>query len=229
MSTRRFANALRVSLTCTTLVGVVVDEMWPRVTGMLLAFPGLATLALLLGWRRAWPGVESANAGVQLPTHRESIPSFEREMGRARRYEHPLGVVVLRAESGSSGGSNGTEAIGTTDRSPRTVGMVLRGCVRETDLLAWEPADGTFVLLVPETDRVQVEALAGRLMKTVHARTSVMLRAGTAAFPEHGLILEVLVGRARSACWPLPAANGETQPLLEAQVGRTARAAEECC
>jgi hypothetical protein len=107
--------------------------------------------------------------------------------------------------------------------------MVLRGSVRETDLLAWEPADGTFVLLVPETDRVQVEALAARLGKIVQVRTGVTLRAGTAAFPEHGLILEVLVGRARAACWPAPATSSETPPLLEPRIQHAARSAEECC
>jgi GGDEF domain-containing protein len=226
MSTRRFANAFRISLICATPLGVVAG-VWPHVSEVLFAFPGLATLALLLGWRRAWPGVESAHAGVQLPTHRESMPNFEREMGRARRYEHALGVIVLRAESASS--SNGNGAFGGADRSPRTVGMMLRGSVRETDLLAWEPADGTFVLLVPETDRVQVEALSARLLKIVQARTGVTLRAGTAAFPEHGLILEVLVGRARAACWPALTESIVMPPLLGTQVGRVARSAEECC
>jgi hypothetical protein len=66
-------------------------------------------------------------------------------------------------------------------------------------------------------------------MKIVHVRTGVTLQAGSAAFPEHGLILEVLVGRARTGCWPAPAAGNETPSLLEMPAVRAARSAEECC
>lgn len=168
---------------------------------------------------------------MPLPTQRESMPNFEREMGRARRYEHALGVVVLRVDGAvaipgtvSSRGVNGTP-----DYSPRTVGMMLRACVRETDLLAWEPADGSFVLLLPETGRDPVEALAARLARVVNQRTGIVLRYGTAAFPEHGVILEVLVARARAGCWPPPVVETEMPPLRESPVGAIGRTAEDCC
>jgi GGDEF domain-containing protein len=231
MSSRRFATVLRLFIITTTLLGVAVDGLWPSVADTLLAFPGLATLALLLGWRRAWPGVAAMNGNMPLPTQRESIPSFEREMGRARRYEHALGVVVLRVDGAVAvpGVATSRGANGTSDYSPRTVGMMLRACVRETDLLAWEPTDGSFVLLLPETGREPVEALASRLVGVVRQRTGIVLRCGTAAFPEHGLILEVLVAHARAGCWPVPVVAAELPSRLESPVGVIRRRAEECC
>jgi hypothetical protein len=172
--------------------------------GPALAFPGLMTLAGLFS-RRLVPRF-GADASATLPSLQTALPEFERELGRARRYERPLTILVLRPASESMA-RLGANPPGPADARPRlssqaftTIGSVLRSVVRETDVVAWDASDAGFVVAIPEADAKSATIVATRLPQAVHALTGVRMRAGIAVFPEHGLIFEMLLATAAATC-----------------------------
>ncbi len=138
-----------------------------------------------------------------LPTYRKWLDVLHRELNRARRYHHPLAVVVTRlTDSGSLGDVSRERASASRRRQLATMraGFLMRELLRDTDVVTYDPADNRFVLLLTETDPAQARAAMARLDAIVLERAGARLRSGIAMFPADGLITEDLVMLASAHC-----------------------------
>jgi hypothetical protein len=178
----------------------------PSTLAIALALPGLATLGLIRNWRRgsnAWMRLPHP-FDAPLPLLRDAVSLFESELARARRYERPCSVLVLRA-------SQGVQHV-----SLAHVGMILRRSVRENDLACFDAAGERFVIALPECERAAAQAAGDRLRDILRVRTGADFVVGSATFPYEALILDDLIeAAAASRRRPLTATVSGLQPLVE--------------
>jgi hypothetical protein len=145
-----------------------------------------------------------------VPTYRTMQPQLVLELRRARRYEHPMGVVMLslpiadRTRTEPAAGAATSSPVDTALAVYGLLGAFLRNTLRETDILTGVPESLAFATFLPGVDRQG----AGRALDRFHAAfldfTGYDLRAGAAAFPDDGLTIEDVLDRAcehwRQAC-----------------------------
>jgi hypothetical protein len=160
----------------------------------------------------------------------EAIPLIDRELRRARRYEHPLGILVLTladgltpdarrwrvsAASKSKDRSDPSSSTvpGTSGNGIAALGAMLSRTIRETDVLTSPEGERYYLLALPETGYEAMALAAQRIhrgfVETGHPR----LRIGMAEFPSQGLTLDELFDRARKE-WlmnPLPLDGSSNQ------------------
>jgi hypothetical protein len=178
----------------------------PSTMAIALALPGLATLGLFLGWRR---GPESLSRLARpfhrtLPFHRDAVALFESELARARRYERPCSVLVLRLGSGAR------------HSSVEHAGVILRRSIRENDVASFDAATERFILALPECEREAAQAAGERLRDFLRLRTGIEFVVGSATFPFDALILDDLIeAAAANQRRPFPVAVTGLQPLVE--------------
>src|SRR6202790_888100 len=115
---------------------------------------------------------------------------FEKELNRARRYGHPLGIVILdlhrfKEVNDKYGHPRGDEVL-------RAAAATLQKALRTSDS-AFRIGGDEFALLLPQTDAAQALAL-GRRIEAVFAETlrplqltfAVTMDHGVATFPQDG-------------------------------------------
>lgn len=172
-------------------------------------FALLAFAAALLLRRRgsSAAGEQPAVTGVHL--YRRSQPQFRRELARVRRYGRTLAILVLRTEphpprtarTDCFSASNDTATRRVLDRLlASSIGAVLGDCLRDSDIATYDAAGDQYVVLLAESGRSQAEQAARRLWSLIEERTGARVRAGIAAFPADGLVLEDLVSEAEADC-----------------------------
>jgi hypothetical protein len=207
-----------MSLTVSS-VGMLATLMHtPSTLAIALALPGLATLGLILGWRRspsAWlrivPPFEAP-----LPLLRDAVALLESELARARRYERPCSVLVLRPGSG------------TQHASVTHAGTILRRSIRENDLACFDAATERFVVALPECTGSAAQAAGNRLREVLRVRTGADFVDGSATFPFDALILDDLIEAAAAGHRrPIPVTVTGLQPLVERTRLRTHTQREE--
>lgn len=129
---------------------------------------------------------------------------LQTELERARRYERGLSVVVLAIEPLS-----GTESEPSTP--PQMVSLLaaagLRGMVRQTDVLCYQPAQDRFVMGLTECTAEEAGQTVARISQLVRERLRLGIRAGIAQFPDDALTLAELVTAAGAT------ADGEGRTL----------------
>ncbi len=149
--------------------------------------------------------VSSAAAGVDL---------LKAELGRARRYEHDLSIVVLSTtpveEDGSqvnAASGNGSSIIET--HLPQVVSLItaaaLREVLRESDVVHYQPSQNRFVLALAESGGEEARGALRRIQSFFRSRLRLEVRAGAARFPEDGLTLDDLIAVAAHRIAELPA------------------------
>ena len=128
------------------------------------------------------------------------LDTAEREVKRARRYGHPLGLAYADVRGLKT--VNDTQGHAAGDAVLRGVAGLLSECSRSTDLVGRLGGDEMAVLLV-EQSAAGVEAVASRLRSSVQARRDVVgadggwdLTLGTAIFPDDGDAVEELLAAA---------------------------------
>ncbi len=136
---------------------------------------------------------------ARIPTYREAMPDFDAEVTRARRYQRPLSVLVMRCVNGNNG-SNGSSGEHIDPSYPQMIslllGAILPDTIRETDLVAYDAANRRYVILMPELTAFQAERAVRRLNELLRARVSTPTSVGVAEFPRDGLTLEEVVASA---------------------------------
>ena len=185
------------------LLVTLVDA--PSALVIALALPGLATLGLILGWRRG------AGSMLQIPPPfipplpflRDVLALFESELARARRYERPFSMLVLRFGAGAQ-----PSALGHA-------GLILLQSIRESDIASFDAATGRFVIALPECERAAAQAAGERLREILRMRTGVEFVASCATFPFEALILGDLIEvAAANHSRPGPTIVSGLQPLV---------------
>lgn len=147
------------------------------------------------------------DSSFNAPTYRASQPQLHFELRRARRYEHPFGVVVMSSALPSGpGASSGNGVVRSDPAASRSVpgvygllGAFLRNTLRETDILTCMPESLTFAAFLPGVGQVGAEQMLERCRDGFMDCAGFDLRGGVAAFPEDGLTVEDILDLASSA------------------------------
>jgi hypothetical protein len=99
-------------------------------------------------------------------------------------------------------------AIYSAQISSLVLGALLRGTLRESDLVGVVPELQEYVAILPESDHFAAEQTAERINRLLVNRMISGLRAGVAMYPAAGLTLDDLVASAQHACRHEPVALG---------------------
>jgi hypothetical protein len=187
----------------------------------------------LADMRRNGNGAQRGNPLAPMPTYRELRPLLDAEVRRCRRYERPLAVLVFAPKTppvvngnGANGAAHPENGNGRHHAAASAdpwlnfsmqlgfllLGTVLRGTLRETDIVAYAPETDDFVVLLPEADATAATRAVERLSALFYERSSLVLRVGTALYPADGLTLDDIVEHARQTCAAVPlGASGSVQ------------------
>jgi diguanylate cyclase (GGDEF)-like protein len=137
--------------------------------------------------------------------------SFEKELNRGRRYNQPLGLVILdlhrfKEVNDKHGHPRGDEVL-------RAVASTLKKALRTSDS-AFRIGGDEFALLLPQTDSPQTIALSRRveivfveMLKTLQISVSVNMDSGVANFPQDGEQADQLIRVADERLYRLKHAN----------------------
>jgi diguanylate cyclase (GGDEF)-like protein len=137
--------------------------------------------------------------------------SFEKELNRARRYGHPMGLVILdlhrfKEVNDKHGHPRGDEVL-------RAAATTLKKALRTSDS-AFRIGGDEFALLLPQTDPAQTLGLSRRIetvfaetLQTLQLSVSVTMDHGVANFPQDGEQADQLVRVADERLYRLKHAN----------------------
>lgn len=199
---------------------------------------GLSFLILVLLWQR-WSAAAAVHRAISLASQATGIPLYRRahlqlaeELARARRYQHPLTVLVVSlasdepvalARHGLTAGGNGSSASSMQHMlffqlTFSLVGSPVRQALRESDILTYDAANHQYVILLTESTTSQALQAARRLQTLLYQQTHIQVRVRVAEFPTDGLTMEELVNSARASD-DLPALdNAASEPTGEQSV-----------
>jgi GGDEF domain-containing protein len=170
----------------------------------------LFSIVLLMRRRRdtavAFGGTVQSGWRTAIPPYRRSIPHLALELARARRYRHPFSVLVLGLDDDQLMHKNQSLVAGSGNSNFNThfffalLASVLRDNLRDSDLVTYDLNKDLYIILLTETSAQEAEKTVSRLDELIFKRTAAHLRAGTAEFPNDGLIIEDLVSHAQANC-----------------------------
>jgi len=143
--------------------------------------------------------------GAILP-YRSSLPQLASELARARRYQYPLTIVIIRldqdriAEKGNGLFRMKKTESGFMNLLLSFLGSLLRSSLRDIDIVSFDVTNSQYVVLLPETTMAKADRPVSRLNEMSLKQTGISLVVGMAEFPVDGLIIEDLVSSAEAAC-----------------------------
>ena len=123
------------------------------------------------------------------------------EFTRSRRYNRPLGLVAIEAESEDD--KTAREMLKSIQQdllnrfNSARIGQIIDDRIRQTDLVLRDHR-GRFIILCPETDLASAILLGRRISQAIKDRTSHDVLLGTAAFPDEALTFDDLLLVARN-------------------------------
>ena len=156
---------------------------------------------------------------TKVSTFRKSKPLILKELSRTRRYQHPLSLLVLNLEKElpddhktvslfSPQATNGDNHKSSISQQTLQLGFMLAGTIlhdslRESDIVTYDVSNNQFIVVLPETNKLQAQDAAKRLNRIFLKRSLFRLRIGLAEFPQDGWIIEDLVNIASNSTIPL--------------------------
>lgn len=160
---------------------------------------------------------------MSLPAYRQMLSRFQLELERARRFERPLSILVVRLDREES------ESVGLRlrredpqDRQTRIlqtcgsrimfahVGLVLQEYLRDMDLTSCDAAGERYVVALPECTGGEAAGLVERLESLVRRGTGLEVRTGVAEVGSDGLVIADVVRKATERC------EGDSTPAMAA-------------
>jgi len=141
-----------------------------------------------------------------LPNRLASMNKAAEEFARAKRYNHPLSIVMIDIDHFKS--INDKHGHATGDQVLQRIGPICNDILRDTDLLGRIGGE-EFILLLPDTPKANAEHVAermrARLAETLvrHHDIEVAITAsfGVASFISNDNILEEIIERADNAMY----------------------------
>jgi two-component system cell cycle response regulator len=141
---------------------------------------------------------------TELYNHRTLVKELDSELKRALRYSYPVSVCMIAADNFAAilqeyGGL-------TADALLRVIANVVRGGVRETDIIG-RYNEQRFVVVLPRTSAAGAGLSAERIRERIGNQAimynwqnfSVTASAGVATFPDHAETYDELLARAMEA------------------------------
>jgi hypothetical protein len=146
---------------------------------------------------------------MSIPSYRQTLCRFQRELDRGRRFSRPVTILVVRVDADEPGKralvplredaqqrqTRVMEACGHRIMFAH-VGLVLQDCLRDIDVTACDAVEQRFIVALPECTRADVTLLVQRLEMLVRRGTGLGVRTGVAEAGRDGLILADLVRKA---------------------------------
>lgn len=128
---------------------------------------------------------------------------LEREVERAKRYDHPLSLIMLDADCLKQVNDRLGHQQG--DQFLRKIGRVIKESLRSSDW-AFRYAGDEFAIILPMTSASDASVLGERLRRRIAEAGELpglesTFSVGVAAFPTHALTVESLVGAADAALY----------------------------
>jgi len=143
---------------------------------------------------------------TSLYNHRFFKERLNAELERADRYGHPLSLIIMDIDNFKHYNDNHGHQKG--DDLLVELSELLRNCVRGSDIVCRYGGE-EFVIIMPETTKNTVGALAERIRKAVYDHPfryretqplkAISLSLGVAAAPEDGKVMDVLIKKADDA------------------------------
>lgn len=140
---------------------------------------------------------------------------LNREVNRATRELHPLGIIMLDVDHFKR--FNDTFGHGTGDKLLRDVGRFLQSHVRGEDI-ACRYGGEEFILIMPNADletvqkRAQQICIEARNIK-VEGTNTITLSLGVAVYPQHGRTIDTVIQSADAALYQAKQ-NGRNQVIV---------------
>jgi GGDEF domain-containing protein len=116
---------------------------------------------------------------TKVPTFRKSKPLILKELSRTRRYQHSLSILVLNLEKTlpdddktvslfSPQANNGDKHESSISHQTLQLGFMLAGTIlhdalRESDIVTYDVSNNQFIVVLPETNKLQAQDAAKRL------------------------------------------------------------------
>lgn len=188
------------------------------------------------------PGAASLISKVaSVPSFGDAVADLNAELTRARRYEHPVSLLVMSMHNGKgreaseagAGGSGGNgSGVLLESQLPHLIALlvasILNEVLRESDILTYDAIADRFVVLLPESDAEKARQAVVRLDRMMRERMLIRIRAGMAVFPEQGLTVSELLEEGETA-WTRDPVDpvGSAEAEVEAHAGADVDGAEE--
>ena len=144
------------------------------------------------------------------------------ELTRSRRYQRPLSIVVIEAESDDEKITG--EMLKSVQHdlliqfTSARFAQIIDNCVRQTDLVLRDH-QGRFVVLCTETELSRATLLAKRIVQAIQEKTSQQARWGVATFPDDALTFDDLRQKAQEHLVRSAASSLDHMAVIELQQG----------
>lgn len=182
------------------IVGILyLDDFQPRqfdrekmrLLSVLASFAAMAISNAKIHNRTKLMAITDVLTGLH--NHRYFKQVFAQEVGRAKRYQKPLSVILMDVDDFKK--YNDTYGHPAGDETLRVIGDVVMKTIRSVDY-GFRYGGEEFVILLPETKLASALQVAERLRERIEAETTAVLSgptgrgvtvsAGVAAFPDNG-------------------------------------------
>lgn len=151
---------------------------------------------------------------VGLPSFRQSLPQFKKELSRVRRHQRPLSVMVIKPNKNYQ--DKVIKAINNPKENSEeltseflsqisqieflVLGLVLRDTLRETDFVTYDGRTNQFIVGMPESTKDEVIQTLERIQKLTGQKFQDKIEVGITEFPVDGLIIDDLIRLAMENC-----------------------------
>jgi len=193
-----------VYVTSMAILGRTDTSFWAL--GLLIEISGMIIAGVLVygvgyqfkQFENAFLQMVMIRRSSNLQTQQTVQEEMEREIRRARRFERPLSLVSIEPINSCSEKQLHHHLKELVSKFEK---QLLRGQIanlftsqtKANDIITYQ--DGKFLVLLPETDKRQAEAMAQRLNSLCEQTLELSVQTETASFPSEELTLSGLINR----------------------------------